>query len=130
MNESKGKRAAGNGLTLKDVAPHAGCTASTVSAVLNNSPAANVISRETKERVLSAARELNYQPNFAARSLRIKRSYTVGVITEEIGDPLIQQLVDLEDLNKDKRQIHPEDLLLRLLQFFAEIRFFGGRHGK
>jgi LacI family transcriptional regulator len=36
---------------------------------------------------LSAARELNYRPNFFARSLRVKRSYTIGVITEEIGDP-------------------------------------------
>jgi len=74
-------------VTLKLVAQYAGCTASTVSAVINASPAARVISQETKERVLAAARELNYQPNFAARSLRMKRTYTVGVITEEIGDP-------------------------------------------
>jgi DNA-binding LacI/PurR family transcriptional regulator len=75
------------GVTLKQVARVAECHPSTVSAVLNDSPAARVISRETKERVLAAARQLNYQANFAARSLRMKRTYTVGIITEEIGDP-------------------------------------------
>jgi DNA-binding LacI/PurR family transcriptional regulator len=86
MKKSSGKQARSNRLTLKDVARRADCTPSTVSAVLNNSLAARVISPETKARVLAAARELNYQPNFAARSLRIRRNYTVGVITEEIGD--------------------------------------------
>jgi DNA-binding LacI/PurR family transcriptional regulator len=85
QNDARG-RTTGE-VTLKLVAKYAGCTASTVSAVINDSPAARVISQETKERVLAAARELNYQPNFAARSLRMKRTYTVGVITEEIGDP-------------------------------------------
>jgi DNA-binding LacI/PurR family transcriptional regulator len=87
MKKSKGQQARTKWLTLKDVARRAECTASTVSAVLNNSRAASVISPETKARVLAAARELNYQPNFAARSLRMRRNYTVGVITEEIGDP-------------------------------------------
>ena len=74
-------------VTLKHVAEHAGVTTSTVSAVLNNSPAARSFPEPTKERILNAARELNYRPNFFARSLRVKRSYTIGVITEEIGDP-------------------------------------------
>jgi LacI family transcriptional regulator len=55
--------------------------------VLNNSPASRSFPESTKERILNAARELNYRPNFFARSLRVKRSYTIGVITEEIGDP-------------------------------------------
>jgi LacI family transcriptional regulator len=87
MTQSDARGRTTGEVTLKLVAKYAGCTASTVSAVINDSPAARVISQETKERVLAAARELNYQPNFAARSLRMKRTYTVGVITEEIGDP-------------------------------------------
>jgi DNA-binding LacI/PurR family transcriptional regulator len=72
--------------TLKSVAAHVGLTASTVSAVLNNSAAARSVPERTKKRVLTAARELNYRPNLLARSLRANRTYTIGVILEEIGD--------------------------------------------
>jgi LacI family transcriptional regulator len=57
-----------------------------VSAALNNSSAARSIPEHTKQRILAAARELNYRPNFFARSLRLQRTYTIGVIAEEIGD--------------------------------------------
>jgi LacI family transcriptional regulator len=74
-------------VTLKTVAEHVGLTPGTVSSVLNNSPASRSFPQHTKNRILAAARELNYRPNFFARSLRVKRTYTIGVITEEIGDP-------------------------------------------
>src|SRR5579863_2922869 len=72
-------------VTLKSVADHVGLTPSTVSAVLNNSPASSSVPQGTKDRIIEAARELNYRPNFFARSLRVKRSFTVGVIAQ-IGD--------------------------------------------
>jgi DNA-binding LacI/PurR family transcriptional regulator len=74
-------------VTLKTVAERVGFTPGTVSAVLNNSAAARAFPQQTKDRILEAARELNYRPNLLARSLRVKRTYTIGVITEEIGDP-------------------------------------------
>jgi DNA-binding LacI/PurR family transcriptional regulator len=74
-------------VTLRTVAEHVGLTPGTVSAVLNNSAASRSVPQRTKDRILSAARELNYRPNFFARTLRVKRTYTIGVITEEIGDP-------------------------------------------
>ena len=40
----------------------------------------------TKKRIVAAARALDYRPNFFARSLRVKRTYMIGVILEEIGD--------------------------------------------
>ena len=73
-------------VTLKSVAARVGLTPGTVSAVLNDTPAARVIPAETKNRVIAAARELDYRPNFYARSLRSKRTYTIGVVAEEIGD--------------------------------------------
>src|SRR5438270_3596827 len=73
-------------MTLKAVARHLGLTAGTVSAVLNNSPSARSIPQQTKLRIHAAAKELNYRPNFFARTLRNKRTYTIGVIAEEIGD--------------------------------------------
>ena len=73
-------------VTLKSVALHLGLTPGTVSAVLNNSAAARSIPEHTRKRILEAARELNYRPNFVARSLRVRRTFTIGVIAEEIGD--------------------------------------------
>lgn len=72
--------------TLRSVAERVGLTPSTVSAVLNNSSAARSVPEHTKKRILAAARGLNYMPNFFARSLRVRRTYTIGVILEEIGD--------------------------------------------
>ncbi|MFZ3332280.1 MAG: LacI family DNA-binding transcriptional regulator, partial [Candidatus Acidiferrales bacterium] len=80
------QRAEKSAATLRSVAERVGLTASTVSAVLNNSSAARSVPQRTKNRILAAARELNYRPNFFARTLRMKRTYTIGVILEEIGD--------------------------------------------
>jgi DNA-binding LacI/PurR family transcriptional regulator len=76
----------GGTVTLKAVAQYLGLTPGTVSAVLNDTKAARTIPETTRKRIVEAARHLNYQPNFLARSLRVKRTYTVGVIVEEIGD--------------------------------------------
>src|SRR5271168_2460495 len=73
-------------VTLKTIAERLGLTPGTVSAALNNSAAARSISDATKQRIFQAAKELNYRPNYFARSLRLQRTYTIGVIAEEIGD--------------------------------------------
>jgi DNA-binding LacI/PurR family transcriptional regulator len=86
MAQSKRPGPAATVVTLKALAEHVGLTSGTVSAVLNDSPSARSIPRETKDRIHAAAKELNYRPNFFARTLRNKRTYTIGVIAEEIGD--------------------------------------------
>ena len=53
-------------VTLKTIAQHLGLTAGTVSAALNNSSAARSIPEHTKRRIRTAAKELNYRPNFFA----------------------------------------------------------------
>src|SRR5215470_9279667 len=73
-------------VTLKTIADFLGLTPGTVSAALNNSAAARSIPERTKKRIITAAKELNYRPNYFARSLRLQRTYTIGVIAEEIGD--------------------------------------------
>ncbi len=55
-----------------------------VSTVMNGG-AASGIAEETQQRIREAARELNYRPNFLARCLRTRRSYTVGVLVPEIS---------------------------------------------
>src|ERR1700746_3373026 len=80
-------------VTLKTIAEHLSLTPGTVSAALNNSSAARSIPEHTKQRILAAARELNYRPNFFARSLRLQRTYTIGVIAEVIGDAVGSMLI-------------------------------------
>lgn len=80
-------------VTLKAVADRLGLTPGTVSATLNNSPAARSIPEHTKERIFAAAKELQYRPNFFARTLRVKRTFTIGVIAEEIGDAYGSQVI-------------------------------------
>lgn len=84
--QSKDGRIPKSAVTLKSVAELVGLTASTVSAVLNSSAAARSVPPHTKKRIVAAARALDYRPNFFARSLRVKRTYMIGVIVEEIGD--------------------------------------------
>jgi LacI family transcriptional regulator len=74
-------------VTLQTLARHLNLAVGTISAALNDSPAARAIPEHTKRRILDAARELNYEPNYFARSLRLQRTYTIGVIAEQIGDP-------------------------------------------
>jgi LacI family transcriptional regulator len=80
-------------VTLRTIAEHLGLTPGTVSAALNNSAASRSIPEHTKKRILQAAQELNYRPNFFARTLRLKRTYTIGVITSEIGDAYGAQVI-------------------------------------
>jgi LacI family transcriptional regulator, galactose operon repressor len=78
--------ASGQPVTLKALAQHLGLSAGTVSLVINRSPAANSIPSKTQERILAAARQLNYRPNQLARSLRSRRTFSVGVLLPEISE--------------------------------------------
>lgn len=97
MTPHQKKRASNNGnekkVTLKAVADRLGLTPGTISATLNNSPAAKSIPQHTKNRILAAAKELNYRPNFFARTLRTQQTYTIGLIAEEIGDAYGSQVI-------------------------------------
>src|SRR5277367_157479 len=86
MGQARKSRPKSTAVTLKMVAHHVGLTPGTVSAVLNDAPSSRAIPQTTKDRIHAAAKELDYRPNFFARSLRNQRTYTIGVIAEEIGD--------------------------------------------
>ena len=115
-------------ITLKAVAQHLGLTPGTVSAVLNDSPSARSIPQETKNRIRAAAKELNYRPNFFARTLRNKRTYTIGVIAEEIGDSYSSPIISGIEEYLRKRDyffltvVHRHDpaLLSRYSQILSE----------
>jgi len=80
-------------VNLKTVAKQVGLAPSSVSAVLNNTPAAMAIPQTTKDRIFRAAAELNYRPNLWARSLRTKRTRMVAVLTPDIGRPAVARVV-------------------------------------
>ena len=74
-------------VTIRDVAKESGFSSTTVSIVLNNAPLARYIPATTKKRIERAAKNLGYRPNLFARSLRSKRSHTVGVMVFDMTDP-------------------------------------------
>jgi len=76
-----------NQVTLKILAGHLGLAPGTISKVLNNANGSEAISSPTKTRIRAAARKFQYRPNLVAQSLRTKRTYMIGVLVLEIGDP-------------------------------------------
>ncbi len=76
----------GSPISLKELARHLGLSPTTLSFVLNQSPLANSIPAATKRRIFAAAKKFNYRPNFVARSLRSRRTYTIGVIVPELSE--------------------------------------------
>ena len=72
--------------TLRGLCNYLQLSPATVSIVINDSPAAKAIPEHTKNRILDAARKLNYRANFFARSLSLKRGYTVGVLVPELSE--------------------------------------------
>lgn len=82
---------------LKQLAEHLQLSQTTVSLVLNNSPAGRSIPQHTRERVFEAARRFHYRPNYFARSLRNSRSMSVGVIVPDLSDgyfPVVMNAIE------------------------------------
>jgi LacI family transcriptional regulator len=77
----------GSMVTIREVAKESGFSSTTVSIVLNNAPLARYIPAATKKRIEKAAKKLGYRPNLFARSLRSKRSHTIGVMVFDMTDP-------------------------------------------
>jgi DNA-binding LacI/PurR family transcriptional regulator len=73
-------------VTLRTLANHLGLSLTTVSVVVSDSPAAQAIPLATRKRILAAASELHYRPNYFARSLRKKHSMSVGVLVSEMSE--------------------------------------------
>jgi LacI family transcriptional regulator len=73
-------------ITLKELAATLQLSQSTVSRIVNGGAAAHRIAAETQERVLQAAARHGYFANSVARSLRQKRTFTIGVMVPEISD--------------------------------------------
>jgi DNA-binding LacI/PurR family transcriptional regulator len=73
-------------INLKQLSQLLHLSQTTISLVLNDSPAAKSIPQHTRERVFAAARKFHYRPNYFARSLRRSRSMSVGVIAPDLSE--------------------------------------------
>lgn len=76
--------------SIHDVARHAGVSSATVSRVLAGS---ETVKPQLREAVLKAINELNYRPNRVARSLRVQKSTTIGLIIPDIQNPFYLSIV-------------------------------------
>ena len=84
-------------VSLKALAEHLKLSPATVSLVINRSKAAASIPEETQRRVFAGAKELNYRPNFYARSLRTQRSFTIGILHPDLSDYVALLTSGIED---------------------------------
>ncbi len=64
-------------------------SATAVSMALNDRPG---VSEKTRRKIIKIANRLDYQPNYAAKSLISKRSYTIGLIISNIADPFYPEI--------------------------------------
>jgi DNA-binding LacI/PurR family transcriptional regulator len=78
-------------VTLTQIAQAAGVSLSTASRALSHS--SHPMNAATRDKILGVAQELGYQPNLIARSLRTDRTYTVGIIVENILSPFIPPII-------------------------------------
>ena len=89
-------------ITLKDIADKVGVHPSTVSRILRGTGDLN-ISAETRDRVKSVAKELDYQPNQLARAFRLKKTSTIGLIVPDIANSFfsgIGRSIEIESYDK------------------------------
>ena len=131
----KGKTATPPGhVNLKMLAEHLNLSQTTVSLVLNDSPSGKSIPQETRDRVLDAAKRLNYRPNYFARSLRQNRSMSVAVLAPDLSEGyftrvmsgVVRELTDAHyfyftachDWNKELIEQYPRMLVERAVDGF------------
>ncbi len=97
MTQGKESTTEARPLNLRQLAEHLQLSQTTVSLVLNNSPAGRSIPQHTRDRVLEAARRFHYRPNYFAKSLRNSRSMSVGVIVPDLSDgyfPVVMNAIE------------------------------------
>ena len=122
MNNSKNKPS-----NIKQLADLLGLSVTTVSRVLNGKDKDYRISEKTRDKVLHAAGKFNFVPNKLARSLKLDKTETIGLIVPDISNPFfadIAKSIEAEARNKgysiifgdSMDNIETEEKLLQLLQ--------------
>lgn len=93
----------GDAVTIKDVARRANVSVATVSRALNGH---HNVTAAVRERVLGIARELQYSPHHAARSLSSRRTHTIGVVLPDLHGEFFSELIRGIDGVARERGLH------------------------
>lgn len=88
--------------SLKDIANKVGVSIALVSYVMNGQEKEKRVGAEVVKKIRQAARELNYQPNQIARSLRMKSTKTIGLIVADIANPFFGNLARIIENEANK----------------------------
>lgn len=120
-NSSSGERP--KRVTLQDIADAAGVQKMVVSGALNGT---RYVSPDKRERVLQIAREMNYIPNFAARSLRMGRTGIIAVISGPLNEPYYSTIVQLLEKHISEAGYHA--MLARTPSEVKEVAHSGGNY--
>ena len=86
--------------SIYDVAKTAGVSVVTVSRVINNAP---TVRQTSRDKVMKAIKELNYQPSSAAQSLARGKTNVIGLLIPNLTDPFIMEVVDAVDRALEKK---------------------------
>lgn len=78
-------------VTLQQLAQVAGVSVSTVSRALNDSD--HAVNQNTRQRILTLAKQLGYRPNVMARSLKTDRTFSIGIIVDNIVSPFTPTMI-------------------------------------
>jgi len=79
-------------VSLKDIAQKIGVSTALVSYVLSGNEEKGRVGKDTAERIRQAAKELNYQPNHIAKSLKTGKTNTIGLIVADISNPFFASI--------------------------------------
>ncbi|WP_424769399.1 LacI family DNA-binding transcriptional regulator [Paenibacillus sp. sgz302251] len=77
--------------TIKDIAKRANVSTATISNVLNGTGS---VSEKMRVKILEVIKEMNYQPNLIAKSLKLKKTKTIGVIVEDVTSFNSAEIID------------------------------------
>ena len=79
-------------VSLKDVARKVGVSIASVSYVINNKEKEGRVGADVAEKIRKVAAELDYKPNFIAKSLKSGRTKTIGLIVADISNPFFSNI--------------------------------------
>ena len=78
--------------SIHDIAKQLNVSATTVSFVLNGKAEEKRISEDVAKKILSYVKQVGYQPNMVAKSLRTGRTNIIGMLVEDISDPFFASI--------------------------------------
>ncbi len=90
-------------VSLKDIAQKVGVSTALVSYVLNNQKE-NRIKKEVAQKIRDTAKALNYRTNQIARSLKMSKTFTIGLIVSNISNPFSSGLARIIEDEADKQK--------------------------